>query len=158
MDTTFKAKHIHRRQTTNLFCSFAEHTASNIFPVLTKPNKKVLITTVLTKRANHFTVSNHPTYPVVNKTCPTPPLTTTSWTKQNTTSSTKQNTTTSWTKLVWHHLATLKHLFKNCMQCHRSWIDKKTYETYRQCTMHHSVKTQTTHSCCSKHSLMLCKW
>jgi len=39
------------------------------------------------------------------------------------------------------------------MQCHRSRIDKKTYETYRQCIIHHFAKTQISYNSCSKHSL-----
>jgi len=35
---------------------------------------------------------------------------------------------------------------------------KKTYETYRQRTMHLFAKTQTSHNCCSRHSLPFCKF
>ena len=41
-------QNIFRRQPANPFCSFTQPTAPNISPVLTNPNKKLLITTALT--------------------------------------------------------------------------------------------------------------
>jgi len=68
LDASIKAKHIHRRQPANPFCSFTWHTSPNIFPVFTNPKKKLLIATTLTYSAIHFTFSNHPIHLVLNKT------------------------------------------------------------------------------------------
>jgi len=48
VDASTNAKHIHRRQPANPFCSFTQHRVPNIFPVLTNPNKNLLIMTALT--------------------------------------------------------------------------------------------------------------
>jgi len=56
-----------------------------------------------------------------------------------------------------HRLAVLKQFFFNTV-CNVTGLGStKTYEIYRQHTMHLFTKTQTTHNCCSKRSLLFCK-